>query len=211
VADRVDPAGGAVAFEARDEAGDDTGHHDCLQAEGADGVVELGNGLVRSERRYGRDGLESIAEVAVRLGVVDVERAGHRLSQFVVGHAGDREAVCGIEQRVVDSDLVEALIHQRRQHRSRAIDGVLRGQSPERHARGVGLPSLVGRHHARVLAAVDHALEAFGDRRVGDIADDVFDDGEVFDEMAVAVDDRVVDAVAYRGHFVGGGEGDVHC
>ena len=97
-------------------------HDHRLEAEHADGVVELGDRLVRGERRDDGDGLETVTVVGEHSGVVRVQGAGRRLAKLVVGVAEHGQARGRVEEREVEADLLEASVEQLGQHHGHAVD-----------------------------------------------------------------------------------------
>ncbi|MGR6999032.1 hypothetical protein ACU686_14285 [Yinghuangia aomiensis] len=168
-------------------------------------MVEFGDGFLGGEHGDRGDRGETVAVGAVDLGVVAVECAREGAAQLVVGKLGHREAVGGVEDREVDADLVEALVHQVRQHAGGAVEGVGGRDSP--HGGGVDAQvaalGAVGDGTAPV-GGVAHLLEHGGEVGAGVLGDEVAHQGQVFDQVAVAVDDGVVEPAADRGDLVGG-------
>jgi hypothetical protein len=103
------------------------------------------------------------------------------------------EPVRRVGDRDIDANLIEALVQQPGQHRGRAIERVARRDPPPRDPHERHLAPLRGREHLREPSAVDHEIESLDDRRIRELDEDVAHKREVFDDVPVAVDDRVVD------------------
>ncbi len=165
-------------------------------------MLELGDRLVGGERGDARHRHDAVAVRAIRLGGVHVERPRQRRPQLVVGEMDRGEPVRRVGDRNVDADLIEALVEELRQHRGRAVERVARRYPPPRHAHERHLAALCGRERLGEAAARDDHVEPFGDRRAGDLDEDVAHERQVLDDVAVAVDDRVVDPLANPGDVV---------
>src|SRR5439155_26582492 len=99
-----------------------------------------------------------------------------------------------VDDREIEPDLVEALVEQPREYRSREIAGVLRGMAPEQLLADAAAPALLDRHRQHPADATADRGPA-GDRLVAaDLAELLGKDRAVFDPMPVGVDDRMVEA-----------------
>ena len=94
---------------------------------------------------------------------------------------------------MVDADLVEPLGEQRGQERRAAVERVARREPPPRRAHERLRAHLLARERAHEAARRRHEVEARHGRVAGLLAQDVAHDGQVLDQVAVGVDDRVVD------------------
>ena len=194
----VDPAG-ARRVGARERPRDRAAHHHRAQAELADRVLELGDGLFGRERRDARDRQDPVAVRRVHLGDVDVERARQCGPQLVVGEVDRGEPVRRVGDRDVDADLVEPLVQQLREHRGRAVERVARRDPPPRDTHERQLAPLRGREHcvSRPLSTTRSKRSATDAPR--ELDEDVAHERQVLDDVPVAVDDRMVDPVADLG------------
>jgi hypothetical protein len=196
VTEGIDPTCGSDALAARDGAGDDARAHHRLEAELANGIVEFLDGFFGGEHRDGGHRFEPVAELGIDLGVVAVVGPCSGSAQLVVVEGGDRETVGGEEQGEVESDFVHALVHEAREHRGGAVEGVAGGQAPPREARHAQVTPLLDGDLARQAAALAQHVEARSDFLAGDLDQEVPDQWRVLDEVTIAIDDRVVEALA---------------
>ena len=112
------------------------------------------------------------------------------------------EPVRRVHHRNVDTDLVEPLVQELRQHRGGAVEGVAGGDPPPRDARQRQFAPLIGRQHLREPSAVDDEVETLRDVFTREVDEDVTHEGQVLDDVPVVVDDRMVDPRPDRGDVV---------
>jgi hypothetical protein len=144
----------------------------------------------------GGDGLEPIAILAVALGVVPVVGPSERRSQLVVGERRDRQSVGREEQRMVEPELVHPLVHDARRHCRRPVQGVARRNAPPGESRHAEPALRLERHLTRQSAAVLHRVEAGRDRLARDLDEEVAHERRELDQVAIAVDHRMVELSA---------------
>ena len=177
------------------------GEHCGLETELTDREVEFFDGLFGSVHRDHRRGCQTVAVRAEELGVVEVEGAGARTTQLLVGHAGqgdDEKALAGVHDREVETDLVHALVEIARQRGRGAIEGVLGWYRPPHGYRGALIFALVeglAKCPTRMHEVVD---EPVGHLRPADVADEVHDHGQHFELMRIGIDDRMIELCPNR-------------
>ena len=191
----------AVAGAGVEKATGMAGHHDGLEAELADGVAQHGDGVIRIVHRH--DGTHRHAVGVRRVEAADpsIDRLGHRRGNVGVGDLEQAERHRRIEDGEVDAHLVEPLVEQPRQVRGGAIAGVpTLPAPPRRHG-----PPLAP--HRRVVAAADRdrcveraadlpvPVAQIGAALVLQVRHDlVVEQRAELDEVAVGIDDRVIEA-----------------
>jgi len=126
-AGRLGVRGGDRLHRPRDQAAE----HRDLQPELTGAVRELVDGLLG--RVHGDDGgrRDPVGKVAEGFGREDVERAAGGPAPRVVGDAGNAEPDGRVEDREVDTQLVQTLVEEPRQHSRRPVARVPRGGRPE--------------------------------------------------------------------------------
>ena len=189
----VQPGGAPRALRAGHRALHDPGEHHRLEAEFANGVVELGDRFLRREHRNGRNRREPIFVARITLCVVAIESPGHRAAQVVVRESRDRQAVSWIEQRVVEAEFVHPAVHDLRGHRGRAVQGVARRDAPPGHARHAQPPLGFLGHLPGEHASLRELVKLFRDALAGFFDQEVSHDGDELDQMPIAVDHRMVE------------------
>jgi hypothetical protein len=108
----------------------------------------------------------------------------------------EAEPVGRVDDAEVDAEVVEALVHEARQHRGGAVEHVLGGRGPEGFHTDAPPPPLGQRQPERVGDAVGGDGEGLDGRVAADAAKLLAHDRQVFDPVTVGVDDRVVKAGA---------------
>jgi len=180
--------------------------HADFRAELLGGEIHLRDRLIRRVHGDDRRGGETVPELLEILGGDDVEAADDGAAGLVVGDAVDAESRRRIDDREVDADLLEAVVEHPRHHRGGAVASI------GRLARPIGLHG-----DATLLALRDRELERVGNallaldepvRRLvaGNLAHPLREDREIFEPVAVGVDDRMLEAgtdfsgIAMRAH-----------
>ena len=172
---------------------DRAGEHRDLGAELTHAELELLDRLVRCVTRDGRGRRHAVAKLAEVVGGHDVERVAHGASRLVVGDAGDAEPGRGIDGREVDTQLLEPLVEEPREHPGRAVAGVSRRSRPEPFLADAAPSALV---HGRRQVVFRRSLgreEGVGRLVAADLAHLLGEDRRKLDPVAVAVDDRVLE------------------
>ncbi len=93
--------------------------HDRLGAERADRVLELGDRLLGCHRGQDRHRGHAVGVRAVELGVDLVVHAARDRADLVVGDRHETQPETRVEHREVDAELVEPLVQQRGEVRTR--------------------------------------------------------------------------------------------
>ncbi len=131
---------------------------------------------------------QAIGVRSIGLGVEGVEAAADALPELVVVDPGDPEALRRIEDRVVDAELGESLVEQRRQDGGREVARVLRRRRPPRALRRPRRepPRRIGVHDPceRRLPR----LPALEEPRTERLAEERQHRGHVLEHMPVGVD-----------------------
>ena len=146
-------------------------------------VLEFANRLFRRIRRDDGRRADAVLDVAEHVGVHHVERAAAGGAQFVVAHVERGKP----RRRQHVGEIDAALFHPRgevsREHRHRAVGG-MRGRrvSPPDH---LGRPVRRGPLHPAGL-----------DLRAGDLTNVFVEQPLAFDDVAVGIDDRVIELSA---------------
>ena len=190
VAESVHPVRQRTTFGNR--AGDGPAQHDRPKTEIDHGVLELGQRLLRCERGDARYRDQPVGVGGVLLGQVGVERGRHGLAQLGIADVDGDEAVGRVQDGDVEAELVEPLVEQAREHRSRPVEGVTRGDAPPRGLDDAKAPAHLFVDSLERPTAVDDGVEALRHRFAGQVDQQVPDEGKEFDQVSVAVDDRVV-------------------
>ena len=171
------------------------------------GVLQLADalfgGVQRDRRRHGH----AVAILGVRRRRVLVVRVADHLAELVVRGGVEPQAHRRIEDRVIEPEVVHALVVELRQHRGAAVERVLRRQRPPGSPDGPRVLALLPVH---LVPARRHASPHVGPELVGRVLaarrlDEIHQDGCVFDDVRVAVDQRMIELGAdlrgCRRHF----------
>ena len=164
---------------------------------------ELGDRLVGGVHRDDRRRRQPVAETAEIIGRNDVVGADHGAPGRVVLDARKAQPGGRVDDDKVEAQLVEAVIEQFRHHRGRAVERVFRLARPERLL-PQALLAAFGDRHRQILAGRPHRLQKpVRGEIAADLAHLVAEHRVVFDPMAVAIDDRMVDfrPDLFRGHM----------
>ena len=149
-----------LALDFRNRAQHVTREHEGLEPKAGRELKFLDRFFGRVHRDHADAG-HAVFETGEHVGVVEVVRTGRRPAQFVVAHARQRdhlEAEARVDDRVVEADLVEALVQQPRQHRGAPVEGVLGGNGPPHRNRSPVVEPLL-RGHVEGAAAVAHVAD----------------------------------------------------
>jgi hypothetical protein len=142
----------------------------------------------------------AVLETAEIVGRDDVVGAYHGAPRLVVLDARQAQAGGRVDHGEIRADLVEPLVQHLRHHRRRPVESVLGLAVPEI---GQGDPALVARlrgHLERLGGRVHRRKEPCGGLVADGLAHLLAEDREEFEPVAVAVDDRVLEAgVDFRG------------
>ena len=156
-------------------------------------MLEFLHRLLRRERRDARHGDEPVSVRGVLLSQVDVERGRHCLAQLVVAEVNGDEPVGGVQDGDVETELIEALVEQSREHGGGPVEGIAGGDAPPgRLNDAVALAHLVA-HSLERLSAMHDGVEALRHRLAGQIDHQVPNEGKELDQVSVTVDDRMVE------------------
>jgi hypothetical protein len=189
---------------------DEAGDHHRLEAQLADGVLEL---VERLGGRVHRDLCHR--SHALRVGEVDlrvegVEGAAGDAAHLVVADRQRGESPAGVEDGEVEAQGVEPLVEEPRQVRGGAVEGGGRRKAPpgrpggpELAASRLGQRAPRPQHHVVEVHAA-RGLEARGQVAAAGVLDEVEEEGsehrERLDHVAVRVDHRMVET---RAHALG--------
>jgi len=144
---------------------------------------------------------QPVAETLKVIGRDDVVGADHGAPRRVIGYARKAQPGGRVDDREIETDLVEAIVEQPRHHRGGAVECVFRLASPEGLLGDALVPPFGDRQRQR-LAGRRHCLQKAVCRQIAaDFAHLFAEHRIVFDPMPVAVDDRVVD---FRTDLLGG-------
>jgi hypothetical protein len=168
-------------------------HHD-LVAELGDGVVQLLDRLLRRVHRDDRgrdDPVGQRAELVHREHVVG-PADGAPLPRVL--HAVEAEPGRRVHHAEVDAEVVQALVHEPREHGGRPVEHVLAGRGPERFHADPLAGALGHRHLERVRHALGGRRQPLDCRVTADAPELLAHDRRVLDPVAVGVDDRMTQA-----------------
>jgi hypothetical protein len=171
-------------------------HHGDFQAELADRVAELVDGLLGRVHRDDRGGRDAIGEIAELVRDIHVEGAAHRAAHLVVLDPRRDQSRARIENREIEAELIETLVEQPRDDSGRAIERVLRRLHPETLGGDAEVGPFRGHHPDRRADAMVRRDERVGDARSGDASQVVDDRGAELDVVAVGIDHRMTQACA---------------
>ena len=152
--------------------------------------------------------------VPERLRIEGVEGAHDRPPEVGVFLLRRPEPVGRIEDRVVDAHLLDARREQRREQRGGTIERVAGGQAPPRDPDHARAPHLLRRQASHGRGATRRTIERGRGILARLLFQDVADDGEVLDGVAVGVDDRMVETRLDPANLVAGHElhpGELYC
>jgi hypothetical protein len=117
------------------------------------------------------------------------------LTQLVVGEVDGDEPVGGVQNGQVETELVKALVEQPRQHGGGPVESIAGRYSPPGRLDDPMAPAHFVAHSLERLAAVHNGVEALGHRLASEVDEQVPNKGQEFDQVTVAVDDRMVELV----------------
>jgi hypothetical protein len=127
----------------------------------------------------------AVADIFEHVGIHHVERAAGGLAHLVIGHHLAAEAVGRVEGREIDPGLVEPLGIEPRQHAGHSVDGLGAGVSTPKH-----------RFSPKRARLGDGFVETFDEVRAAHLFQEIGQHEAGFDDMAVAVDDRIIELLA---------------
>ena len=163
-------------------AGNVAGHEGGLEAELADGEVEMlerFGGRVHGDRGGDRD---AIAQVTHVLGVVRVERPRRHVAHLGIGLAQYRQAGRGVDDREIDAELGQTLVEQLGHE----------GRCPiERVAWGAPPGNCLAADRGESQTVLGH--EPIGHCRAADLAYVLGDMWDHLEQVSVGVDDRMIE------------------
>ncbi len=177
--------------------------HADLRAQLLGGKFELGDRFVGGVHRDDRRRRQPVAEAAEIIGRDDVVGADHGAAGGVVLDARQAQPGSRVDDDKVEAQFVEAVVQELRHHRGGAVERVFRLARPEgllTHA----LLAALGDRHRQQLAGRPHRLQkSVRGQIAADLAHLVAEHRIVFDPMAVAIHDWMVDfrPHLFRGHM----------
>ena len=186
-AQRVIPLALAVGVRAHHVGG----HHHRFEAEVADGMLQLRDGLLGRVHGDQRHRCHAVGKLPVDLGVVGVHRAAQGAPQVFIGQMRKAERGRGIEHREIDAHLVQARMQQRGEGCGCTVQGVLPRHAPPCRADGAGACALGFAHAVPGIGA--QGLEAFNQLRTTLGLDEIEQRRPELQRMAIRVDDRMVE------------------
>ena len=144
---------------------DERRHHHDFEAELGD-VFEFFDSLGRGVHRDARGRRHAIGKFAENIGVIIVEAAADRAAQFFVADMRGEKALAGIQNRIVEAHLVEALVQQLRQRGGGAVVGIAGRIRPPYRTRRALIAALGGRQMipAKIEGGIEGGLVTFKDR-----------------------------------------------
>ncbi len=123
----------------------------------------------------------------------DVEAADHCAACRVVGDAWDAQPGGGIDDAVIQTELVEPVVEEARHHRGRAVERVGRLPAPEAFHPEAALRALGGGQLEGIGDAPLRLQKPVGTEIADRFAYSLAEHGCVLHPMSVAVDDRVLE------------------
>ena len=172
------------------------GDHDDLEAELAHRVRRLFDGFLGGVHGHHGRRSHAVGEGPEHLGIHPVHRARHRAAQILVGIRDVEEPERRIHEREVDAEVVESLVEEPRHHGGGPVQRIA-GLPPPRGPMGTALHAL-GRRHlvpARVLGLLHELVDDGG---AAHVAQEVEEDRDGLEPVAIAVDHRVIELRAHR-------------
>jgi len=171
-----------------------SGEDDGLEAELADGMVELRDRLRRRVHRDERRRRHAVGEITELGRQVTVEGAACRLADLGLAYAEGEQAIGRIADGVVDAEVVESRAEQAGQHGGRPVERLLGRQPPPRQPRQADRTSLLERQCARRLREAEDGVQLFDGSMPGQRVELVAHGGQELDRVAVGIDHGMPEA-----------------
>ena len=198
-ADDVEPLGvlrglGLLLSDRRHRPSHQPADHDDLEAELRGRELQLFDRLLGRIHRDDRGGDDAIAIGTELIRGEHVVRPADRAAHARVLQAMVREPGGRIDDRDVDAEIVQPLVHQPREHRGRTVEHVFARRRPEALHAGAAPSTLLERHLQRVRDPRRRQGEPFDRGLTGDLAELLAHHRQVLEPVAVRVHDGMMQA-----------------
>ena len=179
-------------FERGNRTRDAGGNHRHLEAVGVC-EFELRDRLLRCMHRDRRGRRETIAKRRADFRIHRVERAHRAAAHVAIVNGRQREAQGRVHDREVDADFVEPLMKQLRRHHRREVVRIVADAPPcAAHVAGLAVAAGAGRMLPQL------ALVSIGEVLAAGLLQIVLEQRRGLDQVAVAIDDRMIEFRAKR-------------
>src|SRR5215469_2533156 len=141
----------------------------------------------------------AISVISENVGVVIVESAADDAAQFIVADMRREESLTRIQNGEIEPHLVETLMEQARQSRSRAVESILRRIRPEHRTRSTEFASLRRRDMVptKVECRIPCGLVTFENFAAAHVSDVIKKGGLELHDVSIGVDYRMSNAGTY--------------